>query len=124
MPAFEEMLNLKKTRVHKDGVTCTLVLEPWMLNGNRVVHGGIIATIADEAAWWGTVEIVGRDQPVTTAELKVNYLRAISGAKVTARAVVLKAGRMLVVSRVDIYDERRQLAAHATVSYALVRRGV
>jgi uncharacterized protein (TIGR00369 family) len=121
--AFEDELGITVTRRHKDGVTCRVPLRPELLNSNGVLHGGIIASIADEVAWHAILDQMGeRKQPMTTSELKVNYLRPIAPAKqMTARGFVLKLGRTLAVTRVDIFDSERRLAAHATVTYAFLR---
>ena len=119
--AFEDSLGITVTRKHKDGVTCTVPLRPELLNSNGVVHGGVIASIADEVAWWAIIDQLGERKPMTTSELKVNYLRPISGSKTTARGFVLKLGKMLAVTRVDVFDSEKRLAAHATVTYAFLR---
>jgi len=120
--AFEDALGITITRKHKDGVTCTVPLRPELLNSNGVVHGGIIASIADEVAWHAIIDQMGGPQPMTTSELKVNYLRPIAMAsKTTARGFVLKIGKMLAVTRVDVFDSEKRLAAHATVTYAFLR---
>ena len=41
--------------------------------------------------------------------------------RVTKHHNVLKIGRMLAVTRVDIFDSEKRLAAHATVTYAFLR---
>lgn len=121
MAAFETGLNLTVTRKHKDGATCTMPIREDLLNGNGVLHGGVTASVADEAAWWAILTVLGRaDQKMTTTELKVNYLRPIVGKKVVARGFVLKLGRTLAVTRIDVFDDRRRLAAHATVTYAML----
>ena len=121
MPSFESGLQISVTRKHKDGATCTLAIHEELLNGTGVLHGGVIASIADEVAWWAILTVLGReDGKMTTTELKVNYLRPIVGKKVTARGFVLKLGRMLAVTRIDIFDDKRRLAAHATVTYAML----
>jgi uncharacterized protein (TIGR00369 family) len=81
----------------------------------------VIASIADEVAWHAIIHQLGGRAAMTTSELKVNYLRPIDGKKATARGFVLKLGRMLAVTRVDIFDQKRRLAAHATVTYAFLR---
>src|SRR5882757_10394606 len=103
--AFEDSLGIVIARKHKDGVTCTVPLRPELLNNNGVVHGGVIASIADEVAWHAIIHQLGGRKPMTTSELKVNYLRPISGAKATSRGFVLKLGKMLAVTRVDVFDE-------------------
>ena len=56
----------------------------------------------------------------TTTELKVNYLRPIVGKKVIARAYLVRAGKTLCVSRVDIFDEKKKLSAIGIVTYMLL----
>ena len=119
--AFEDGLGIAVTRKHKDGVTCTVPLRAELFNGNGILHGGIIASLADEVAWHAIVHQLGERKPMTTSELKVNYLRPITGKRATARGFVLKIGRMLAVTRVDIFDSEKRLAAHATVTYAFLR---
>ena len=115
---FERELALAITRRHKDGVTCRLALRPQLFNHDGAVHGGIIASVADEVAWHAILHVAGEELKLTTAELKVNYLRPIAGETLSARGFVLKLGRFLLATRIEIYDQQRKLAAHATVTYA------
>lgn len=118
--AFELDLGLEVIRRHADGVTCRLRLRPGLFNTVGIVHGGVIATVADEAAWHAIIHCLGQQKKMTTSELKVNYLRPFAGQLLTARGIVLKLGRMLCVTRVDLFNEQKKLAAHATVTYALL----
>jgi uncharacterized protein (TIGR00369 family) len=117
---FEHGLALRLTRRHKDGVTVVCAHKPGLLNENGVMHGGVIASIADEAVWHALVHHYGGRRPCTTTELKINYLRPIPPGKVTARAFTMRAGKTLFVGRVDIYDHARKLAAVGIVSYILL----
>ncbi len=121
--AFENDLAIQVKRKHKDGATCEVPIRDGLMNSNGVLHGGVIASIADEVAWWAILTALGTDRKMTTSELKVNYLRPIVGKKVVARGFVLKLGRTLAVTRIDIFDEKKKLAAHATVTYAMLARG-
>lgn len=119
--AFEHTLGVTVSRRHQDGVTCRLDLRPDLFNSNGIVHGGVIASVADEVAWFAILQALGvKERNMTTTELKVNYLRPIAGRRLTARGFVLKLGRLLCVTRIDILDEDRRLAAHATVTYMLL----
>jgi uncharacterized protein (TIGR00369 family) len=114
---FEHHLGVRVVERHDDGVTCECPIRPELMNGNGVMHGGIIACIADEAAWWAMDAHTDRARNSTTAELKVNYLLPITGEKVLARVVLLRVGRTLCVSRVDMFGGDGRLAAAATVTY-------
>jgi len=119
--AFENQLNLRIARKHKDGVTVRLDLNPGYLNSHGNLHGGVTASIADEAAWHAIENHFGAGaRRTTTTELKVNYLRPIVGKIVIARAYLVRAGKTLCVSRVDIFDEKKKLSAIGIVTYILL----
>ena len=117
---FENHLKLTVAERHADGVTVHFPLAPDFINSVGVLHGGITATIADEAAWHAIENHFGKPTNCTTTELKVNYLRPIVGEKAIARAYLVRAGKTLCVSRVDITDDANQLAAIAIVTYMLL----
>ena len=95
-------------------------LRPDYVNSQGVLHGGVIASIADEAAWHAMLHAYQGRHNATTSELKVNYLRPIAMSKVVARAYALRAGKTLFVSRVDIFDADKRLAAVGIVTYMLL----
>ena len=118
--AFEHSLLIRVVRKHVDGVTIHCPLREDLLNSNGVLHGGVVASIADEAAWHAMLHAYSGDRQATTTELKVNYLRPLAGKKVIARAYTLRAGKTLHVSRVDLFDAQKRLAAVAVVTYMLL----
>ncbi len=118
--AFEHRLALREVRKHTDGVTVDVALRDEFLNGTGVLHGGVIAAIADEAAWHALMHAHQGHREMTTTELKVNYLRPMAGKKVVARAYVLRAGKTLSVTRVDLFDAQKRLSAIAIVTYMLL----
>jgi acyl-CoA thioesterase len=119
--SFENNLKLRVSEKHDDGVTVEFDLLPHYLNSQGALHGGVTASIADEAAWHAIENKFGYGaRKSTTTELKVNYLRPISGDRVTARAYLVRAGKTLCVSRVDIFDGQNALAAIGIVTYMLL----
>ena len=118
--AFEHNLSVRVVRKHRDGVTVECPLRDELLNSNGVLHGGVTAAIADEAAWHALIHQHKGHREMTTTELKVNYLRPIAGRKVHGRAYVLRAGKTLGVTRVDLFDAQRRLAAVALVTYMML----
>src|SRR6202035_5522485 len=49
--SFEHKLNLQLVEKHDDGVTMEFDLLPGYLNSQGNLHGGVTASLADEAAW-------------------------------------------------------------------------
>jgi uncharacterized protein (TIGR00369 family) len=64
-------------------------------------HGGIIGTISDSAGGYAAYTVMPSDSSVLTVEYKMNLLAPGDGETLIARGRVLKAGRSLVVTRVD-----------------------
>jgi uncharacterized protein (TIGR00369 family) len=118
--AFEHQLAIRVVRKHTDGVTVEFAVREDFLNSNGVVHGGVIASIADEAAWHAMNHIYKAECAATTTELKVNYLRPVTGKKLRARVYSLRAGKRLFVSRVDLFDAQKRLSAVSIVTYMLL----
>ena len=118
--AFEDGLPIRVARKRKDGVDVECDIRDDLLNESGVLHGGVVASIADEAVWHAIINHFGERRPAVTTELKVNYLRPINGAKVLAKAYLVHAGRTLCVGRVDMFDTQQHLMAVAIVSYMLL----
>jgi acyl-CoA thioesterase len=117
---FENHLKLQVAERYADGVTVHFPLTAEFFNSQGVLHGGITATLADEAAWLAIEHHFGKAPNCTTTELKVNYLRPITGDRAIARAYLVRAGKRLCVSRIDIFDNANNLAAIAIVTYILL----
>lgn len=116
---FEDTLGVRVVRRHEDGVTVELGIKDEFINSVGILHGGVIASFADEAAWHALTHHYG-DRSCTTTELKVNYLRPLTGSTVTARARLVQTGKTLCVSQIDISGADGKLAALAIVTYMLL----
>ncbi len=118
---YTEFLGLRIAERHEDGVTIECALKDYYFNPDGSLHGGMIATIADEAVWFAIEDQMGSSRYSTTTELKVNYLRAAKDTgKLFARARLLKTGKTLCVGSVELTDDRGALCAFATVTYMLL----
>jgi uncharacterized protein (TIGR00369 family) len=118
---FNQLVGIRLVRIHKDGVTIDCKLRPELLNASGVLHGGVTATLADAAVGIAITQRMGRTGAATTVEMKLNYLRPVSGRKITARARLLRMGSTLCVGRVDMFDDARELVSTALVTYMLLQ---
>jgi uncharacterized protein (TIGR00369 family) len=84
---------------------------------NDVVHGGILAALADTAGAIAAYTTVPAGVALATIELKINYLEAVPGGRIRAEARVLRTGRNFVVTECDIFDRKGTLAAKALLTY-------
>ena len=100
-----------------------LVLRPEHAQHDGVVHGGVVATLADTCAAMAAHTLAGPNEQVLTVEFKINYLRAARAGVLHCRGTVLRQGRTLTVAEAEVYaegPESRVLAAKAMATVALV----
>lgn len=114
---FNKLLGLRIMRLHADGVTIRCLVDEKSKNGSGSLHGGVMATMADAAMGIGLARHFGGRRPMTTTDLKINYLRPIVDGAATARSYIVRVGKHLCVGRVEIRDSKRRLAAAALVTY-------
>ncbi|HTS11118.1 MAG TPA: PaaI family thioesterase [Candidatus Limnocylindrales bacterium] len=72
-----------------------------------VVHGGVLAALADTAGGLATYMASPLGTRVATIEMKINYLEAVEGGTVHAEARVVRMGAHIAVVDCDVRDERR-----------------
>jgi len=90
-----------------------LTLTADMRNLRGVAQGGIVAAIIDiamaTAAAGGNYDT--RLRPMATLEMKVNYLAAANGPRLTATADVVRAGSRTSVVRCEVIDATGNVCA-------------
>ncbi|BBZ05061.1 phenylacetic acid degradation protein [Mycolicibacterium chitae] len=96
---------------------------PDLVNVRGALQGGLIATLIDIAGGVLAGRHVGADQDVTTADLNIHYLAPVVQGPARAEATIVRAGRRLIVTGVDVTDvARERLAARSTLSFAVLDR--
>jgi uncharacterized protein (TIGR00369 family) len=87
-------------------------------------HGGVTATLADNAAGFAAYTLMAGDEQPLSVEFKVNLLAPARGDSLEARARVLRAGRRLKHVAVDIFalaGEEQTLVAVALATITSTR---
>lgn len=84
-------------------------------------HGGILMTIADSVACFAVLTGTPVDQVMTTTDMNIRFL-APCLSDVTAKARVIKFGRVMCPVAVDLFDAAGKLVAVAQVNYMLLDR--
>jgi uncharacterized protein (TIGR00369 family) len=82
-----------------------------------VVHGGVIAALADTAGGLATYMACPRGTRVATIEMKINYLESVEGGILDAEARVVRLGAHVGVCDCDVRDESRRLIAKALMTF-------
>jgi uncharacterized protein (TIGR00369 family) len=94
---------------------------PDLVNVRGALQGGLVATLIDVAAGRLAGRLVATDQDVTTADMNVHFLAPVLEGPARAVATVVRAGRRLIVTSVDVSDVGAdRLAARATLTFAVL----
>ncbi len=97
-----KLLGAKLTRLAPGECDIELPYRAELTQQHGYFHGGIIGTIADSAGGYSAFTLMPEDSSVLTVEYKMNLLAPGDGELLIARGRVLKSGRTLVVSRIDV----------------------
>lgn len=117
---FAASLGFRLAALHRDGLTLECDVREELLNSAGVLHGGVTATLADAAVGVALHYLLGSHRPITTIEMKINYFRAVSEGRISARAHMLRMGSTICVGRVDITDSQRKLIGTALATYMIL----
>src|SRR5690349_22018066 len=82
-------------------------------NPMGTLHGGIYGDLADAAMGYAYAATLAEGETFTTVELKINFLRAVRRATLTAEARVVKAGAALGYVECEVKDNQGRLVARA-----------
>ncbi len=80
-------------------------------NPMGTLHGGIYCDLADAAMGFAYAATLEEGDTFTTIELKINFLRAVTKATLTAEARVVKAGSTLGYVECEVKDQNGKLVA-------------
>jgi uncharacterized protein (TIGR00369 family) len=113
-----ELLGFDVESVHEGRAIFSMQVRPRHKQIHGVVHGGILAALADTTAAIAAYTSIPRGVEIATLELKINYLEPVPGGTVKADARVLRAGRNFIVTECEIYNETGSLAAKALLTFS------
>ena len=83
-------------------------------NPMGTLHGGVYCDLADAAMGYAYAATLAQGETFTTVELKINFLRPVRKATLTAEAKVIKAGGTVGYVECDVMDQTGKLVARAS----------
>jgi uncharacterized protein (TIGR00369 family) len=86
-----------------------------------IVHGGAIATLADEALATVAFTLAEEGQSTVTADLKVDFLRPAKPGRLLARATVRHRTKRLAFCEATVEHDGGEIVAEARAVIAFVR---
>jgi uncharacterized protein (TIGR00369 family) len=115
------ILGLSLESLEVGNVVFTMKVKPKHKQLHGVVHGGILATLADTVAAIAAYTTVPKETHIATVEMKINFLEPVKGGEIRAVGRVLRTGRNFVATECEIFDEKGLMAAKALLTFGAAR---
>jgi len=89
---------------------------------NSVLHGGVLASIADSACAVAAISMVFPESYATTINLQVSYLKPVTEGRIRAEGRCVKSGRSVLFSEARIYDQADALVGTCSSQLLVIPR--
>ncbi len=132
MVPFNQVLGLTISEMSAQAIKAEFAMKPQLVGNmfKQILHGGVIATALDTVggamamsgayvALKGTPkeERTARINRLATIDMRIDYLRAGHGELFTATASLLRVGKQVCVTRMELHNEKNELIAAGTATY-------
>lgn len=101
--SFMATIGAELTRVTAGETEILVRYRPDLCQQHGLFHGGLIGTIADNAAGYASYSLMPAGNSVLTIEYKLNLMSPASGDALIARARVVRPGRRITVCHADVF---------------------
>ncbi|HLW53182.1 MAG TPA: PaaI family thioesterase [Candidatus Angelobacter sp.] len=118
---YWETLGLELKEVGDGRAVFEAAVRPGHLQ-NGIVHGGVLASIADSACAVAAVSKIFPANYATTINLQVAYLKPVIAGRFTAEGRCVKAGKSIIFCEASIFDDRRALVCTASSQLIAIPR--
>jgi uncharacterized protein (TIGR00369 family) len=120
-PPVARLIGMEIEAVERGRAVVSLHAEARHANPMGTLHGGILADLADAAMGMAYASTLDEGEAFTTLELKINFLRPVWTAQLTATGTVKQRGRTVGLTECDVVDEDGRLIAHASSTCMTLR---
>lgn len=116
---YINFLEIDFTEVEDGRVEARMPLYDEQRQYSGVIHGGVLAALADTVAGFAAYTMLPIDRDVLTADLNISFLRAAWGKELIAKGYVVKPGRHLHFCECEIYCDGK-LVSKASGTFCVV----
>lgn len=102
--------------------SCELETRSRHTNLNKVIHGGVLYSIADTGMGGALSATLKKDEVCATVEMKINYLASVTRGIIRQETRMVHRGKRFAVFVSEIKDRSGRLIALATGTFAIMKR--
>jgi uncharacterized protein (TIGR00369 family) len=120
-PPIARLIGLELTSVKSGEAVLELQTREAHFNPMGTLHGGVLCDLADAAMGMAYAAGLAEGESFTTLELKINFLKPVWKARLTAVGKVIKQGRTVGLVECEVKDDKGSLVAYATSTCMTLR---
>lgn len=109
--AYARFFGMKLSTLEHGYARVELSLKPEFLNWGKLVHGGVISSLLDQAFGCSLNTL---EYNYVAVQLSINFIKAVRAGEVYAVSRVIQAGKRLGVAELSAFDSSDNLIARAT----------
>ncbi|MHA2283757.1 MAG: PaaI family thioesterase [Promethearchaeota archaeon] len=117
---FGDLIGLKFTKIEKGYSQCTLEIVDKLLNPHKVVHGGVLYSMADTGMGAAAYTSLSKNELCATIEIKINYFKAVKSGVLICNTRVIHQGKKIVTLDSEILNDS-QIVAKALGTYSIFK---
>lgn len=117
---FSRHIGSKVEEVEPGKAVCFIDVEPVHLNGNGTLHGGVHASLIDNAMGLSVAALVGLR--TATIALNVQFLGAVREGRIVCRSEVVHRTRRIATVEAKVHDGEGNLVAMGTGTFRIFEK--
>jgi acyl-CoA thioesterase len=103
--AFVKLLGLTIEKLENGICQSRLLIREEFLNKRKIVHGGVIYSMADISMGVAVYSTLKKDEETATIEIKINYLKPANKKMIDCEARVIQRGKQIAVIEAEIKSD-------------------
>ena len=120
---FGDLLGLEFTKHEKGYSQCTLTISPKLLNPHKVLHGGVLYSMADTGMGAALYSSLGEGELCATVEIKITYFKPVSNGTLVCDTRVINKGKRISTLESEIKNNETLVSkAYGTFSIFQIRK--
>jgi acyl-CoA thioesterase len=120
---FGELLGFNFTKLSKGFSQCVLDVKETLLNPHKVLHGGVLYSMADTGMGGALYSLLEKDELCATVEIKISYFKYVKEGKVTCDTSVIHKGKRFSILESEIKNGETLVAkANGTFSIFKIKK--
>jgi uncharacterized protein (TIGR00369 family) len=117
---FSRHIGAKVEEVEPGRSVISIEVKEVHLNGAGTLHGGVYASLIDNAMGLSVLALVG--VRTATIQMNVHFLGAVSGGHITCASEVLHRTRRTATAEAKVYDAESNLVALGTGAFRVFEK--